>query len=701
MSLLSWERSRSNLRGTIRNYLTSIRASNANQIESFFEGLRNHVKTLSEDRMVVEAMVEFNRDYDELNNQYVPPEWNQSIEQYYQDNFFPKLAQAISGELDYENYEPDSQAAKYLQYYYIADNDNPVGEKDKLALALDGSNYSKTHREYHEIFQSLIQTYGYYDLFLIDYQSGDIVYSVYKETDYATSLDSGPYRNSGLAQIVEKVRESPERNNVQIVDFQTYRPSYGAPAAFLGAPIYNGPYIVGILAIQLPVEELAEVLSQGGDWESAGLGNTGETYLVGSDLLMRSDSRLLVEDPEAYQKLLARSGTAPENRASIELFNTSILLQKAEADTVEKALEGEDGTAVTQNYRGKTVLSSYAPLDIPGLDWAILSEIERGEAFKPVNSIQIYLFVVTAIIAVLVTWIASLAASNFIKPINKIAEGMRRLSQGEIDVKIKQDSEDEFGQLAKDFNQTATSVRQLDRDLAAKKRENDALLLNILPAPVVERLKGGETQIANSVKLATVLFARISGIGINISDAQSLKVTALLSELISRFDRAATKHEVGKVKTNGDLYIAVCGVLKPRLDSTKLTMAFAMEMFGILQKFNNEHQEELRQIVGRELRMSIGIDDGRVLAGVVGTQKFSYDVWGETVTVADFLQLYADPNKAEILVTQEVYERLQDLYQFERGPDVELAELNKTLETWAIRRPLVSFASDTPVEVEV
>ena len=700
VSVLSWERSRANLRGIIQDSLTSIRASNANKVEVFFQGLQNHVSTLSEDRMVVEAMIKFNRNYDELNNKFIPPEWNQNIQQYYQNNFFPRLTKAISGELSYENFEPESQAAKYLQYYYIAENANPVGEKDKLEYARDGSNYSKTHDEYHTIFQNLIQTYGYYDLFLIDYKTGDIVYSVYKETDYATSLDEGPYRQSGLADIVDRVRENPERRTVQIVDFQTYRPSYGAPAAFLGAPIYNGSHIVGILAIQLPVEELAKTISQDGNWESAGLGETGETYLVGSDLLMRSDSRLLVEDPEAYQKVIATGGTSPENRRLIELFKTSILLQEINADTVKQAFEGNEGTAIAQNYRGETVLSSYAPLDIPNLDWVILSEIELSEAYKPSNAVQIYLFLVTAIIAVLVTWIASLAASRFIKPIDRLVDGMRRLSQGELDVEVRQDSQDEFGQFAEDFNKTATSVRQLSRTLEEQKRKNEELLLNFLPSAVVKRLQSGETQITNSVKLATVLFARISGLGIVTQESESQKITALLSELISRFDRAAIKHEVGKVKTNGDLYIGACGVVRPRLDSTKRTMAFAMEMFGILQQFNNEYKNELHQLIGRELRLSIGIDDGPVLAGIVGTNKFSYDVWGETVSVADFLQLYADPEKSEILVTQEVYERLQDLYPFERGEDLELTELDRTVKTWVIRRSVASLDRNAPIQVE-
>lgn len=698
ISFLAWERFRSNLQGTVRDYLTSIRTSNANQIERFFQGLRNHIKTLAEDRMVVEAMVEFNRYYDELNSEYIPPEWGVATEGYYQENFFPRLSEAISGELNYGNFAPESQAAQYLQYHYIAANPNPVGEKDKLAMAEDGSRYSLTHQRYHEIFQNLIQTYGYYDLFLIDYRTGDIVYSVYKETDYATSLDQGPYNQSGLAQIVQKVRQNPEREVVQIVDFGTYRPSYGAPAAFLGAPIYNGPHVVGILALQLPVDEINRVLNKGGNYGTTGLGETGEIYLVGSDSLMRSDSRRLIEDAEAYRSALPESGTPPENRRLIDLFETSILLQRADTGTTRSAIEGNAGTAVTENYLGEQVLSSYAPLNLEGLNWAILSEIKLSEAYRPVGAVQLYLLIVTAIIAAFITWLSSFVAASFVRPVNKLVKGMDQLAEGDTDIEVKQNSQDEFGQMAADFNQTVVRVRQLSEALAQKEKENEALLLNILPAPVVERLKTDEAQVADSIKLATIMFARVSGLSL-IKGDRFKKVAQLLSELISAFDRAAVKNQVGKVKTNGDLYIAACGVLRPRLDSTKLMMAFAVEMFSILRRFNKQHREELLSLIGRELTLSIGIDDGPVLAGIVGTDKFSYDVWGETVSVADFLQMHADPEHSEILVTPEVYERLQDDYKFEEGEDLHFTEINQTLGTWVLRRPIADLTDDPSIEV--
>ncbi|MEO1147995.1 MAG: adenylate/guanylate cyclase domain-containing protein, partial [Cyanobacteria bacterium J06638_22] len=397
---------------------------------------------------------------------------------------------------------------------------------------------------------------------------------------------------------------------------------------------------------------------------------------------------------------LLESDTPPENRRLIELFDTSILLQRADTGATRRALEGNTGTVVTENYRGKQVLSSYAPLDLEGLNWAILSEVELSEAFRPVNSVQLYLLVVTAIIAAVITWISSLVASAFVKPVDKLVGGMRQLAEGNTDVEVKQNSQDEFGQMATDFNRTVVSVRQLSEALKQQEKENEALLLNILPAPVVERFKADEAQIADSIQLATILFARVSGLS-RVKGDRFKRVAQLLSELISAFDQAAIKHEVGKIKTNGDLYIASCGVLRPRLGSTKLTMAFAVEMFSVLKQFNKQHREELLSLIGQELRLSIGIDDGPILAGIVGTDKFSYDVWGETVSVADFLQLHADPECYEILVTQEVYERLQDDYQFEKGKELHFAELNQTLGTWALRRPVADLADSSAIEVGV
>lgn len=229
--ILSWLRFRSAFQNQIFDQLTSVRASKGNQIESYMQILRAHIETLSEDPMVVSAMVDFNSAYKELQNQVIPLTWLKKIEAYYAKEFFPRLSKAIQGEQVIANYRPITQAGQYLQYHYIANNSFPVGEKEKLTDAQDGSSYTKIHSKYHSIFRNIIQKFGYYDLFLIDFNTGEIVYSVYKETDYVTSLDRGPYRRSNLAAVVEAVRDNPGQGFVQVVDFKAYAPSYAAPAA--------------------------------------------------------------------------------------------------------------------------------------------------------------------------------------------------------------------------------------------------------------------------------------------------------------------------------------------------------------------------------------------------------------------------------------------------------------------------------------
>ena len=329
ISFLAWTKARSTLTEKTFNQLTSVRASKSYQIESYFKTLQNHVDTLCEDRMVVTAMLSLNQGFKELNLKNDPPEdLEPKLQKHYSEHFFPKLSKAIEGVPNFQTYRPEGKAARYLQYHYIAKNSNPVGEKEKLNDAKDGSAYSKSHARYHELFRNLIKKFGYYDLFLIDFKTGDVAYTVYKEVDFGTNLNNGPYRESNLAKVVDIVKKNPDRGSVHIIDFDPYRPSYGQPAAFIAGPIYDGPYVVGILAIQLPIDEINNVLTGNKNWQRDGLGKTGETYLVGGDFLMRSVSRFLIEDAAGYKKALRASGT-PENTIQlIEQLNTSIFLQK-------------------------------------------------------------------------------------------------------------------------------------------------------------------------------------------------------------------------------------------------------------------------------------------------------------------------------------------------------------------------------------
>ncbi len=405
---------------------------------------------------------------------------------------------------------PESAASFYLQYHYIAANPNPIGKKDVLKAATDNSKYSGIHARYHPIFRNIIKKFGYYDMFLIDPQ-GRIVYTVYKETDFASNLTTGAYRESNLARLVTQIRRTNQTDYARIIDFEGYIPSYGAPATFIAAPIFDRSKFIGVLAVQLPVDEINNVMTGNRNWESDGLGKTGEAYLVGQDYLMRSVSRFLVETPEDYLQTLRSLGTKEPTITRIRQYNTSILEQKVRTQGVDAALTGKQGTQIIRDYRNVLVLSSYAPLKIGELDWVILAEIDLDEAYAPIKSFERQLLVSATLLMLLVTLLAMGLAYLFVKPINQLIDNARKVEAGQLDAIAPLNTNDEFGELARSFNAMVRSLRAQTSLVEEKNQENEQLLLSIFPAAIAKRLKSGEKNIAESVSNVAVLFSDLTG----------------------------------------------------------------------------------------------------------------------------------------------------------------------------------------------
>ncbi|MFN5388468.1 MAG: adenylate/guanylate cyclase domain-containing protein, partial [Pseudanabaena sp.] len=353
---LGYQSGKSNLTDRVFNQLTSVRASKAYQIESYFKTIRNHIQTLSIDPSVGTALSEFTNAYRQLENVPLPADALPKINAYYQNEFLPKLAQTEQGSPVLNSFLPEAIASNYLQYYYIANNSNPIGKKHLLDKANDSSEYSRLHGRYHPIFRNIIEKFGYYDLFLID-PDGRIVYTVYKETDFASSLTVGAYNESNLARLFASVRRSKAKDYARIIDLESYAPSYGAPAAFIAAPIYNQDKFIGVLAIQVPVDEINNVMTGNRKWEADGLGKSGETYLVGPDYLMRSVSRFLIETPEEYLKTLVALGVNNETIQRIRQYKTSVLAQAVKTTAVEEAMMGKQDIKIIRDYRDIPVLS--------------------------------------------------------------------------------------------------------------------------------------------------------------------------------------------------------------------------------------------------------------------------------------------------------------------------------------------------------
>jgi class 3 adenylate cyclase len=197
------------------------------------------------------------------------------------------------------------------------------------------------------------------------------------------------------------------------------------------------------------------------------------------------------------------------------------------------------------------------------------------------------------------------------------------------------------------------------RELDLERDKSERLLLNVLPAPIAARLKQTEGAIADGFPEVTVLFADIVDFTSRSERIAPEQVVEVLNDLFSAFDRLARQRGLEKIKTIGDAYMVVGGLPEPRPDHAEAVAEMALTML--------EEVAGRSDPSGRPLAVRIGIDTGPAVAGVIGTSRFSYDLWGDTVNTASRMESHGVPGC--IQVTGRTYRRLRDRYQFQRrGP---------------------------------
>ncbi len=238
-------------------------------------------------------------------------------------------------------------ASGEIRSYLIDRNPYPPGRRSELIDPGEDYPYRLLHMTAQPLLNLLVSERGYYDFFAIT-ADGDVLYTIEKEDDIGTNLVHGPYRNSGLAEAFKRVIAAPP-DSVVASDIARYQPSNNVPAMFMAAQMRDrSGTLTGVLAVQLPVERIAEVMRS-----SSGLGRTGETYLVGQDGTMRSDSRFAAD--------------------------STVLEVQVDSSSAQRALAGESGVGFATNYLGKKVLSAFTHVNVSGYRWAVISEVEREE----------------------------------------------------------------------------------------------------------------------------------------------------------------------------------------------------------------------------------------------------------------------------------------------------------------------------------
>ncbi|CAM2936130.1 methyl-accepting chemotaxis protein [Pseudoalteromonas distincta] len=410
---------------------------------------------------------------------------------------------------------------------------------------------------YDHFFTEYIQKYDYYDVFLIN-NNGLIYYTQARESDYQTNILQGKYASSNLGDLIKEVKQS---KSFSIADYKPYAPSNGEPAAFIAVPVDGSDTIV---ALQLSSKGTNQIMGV-----REGMGGTGESYLVGEDKLMRSDSYL---DPEGHSLKASFAGTVKNNGVDTEAVNL--------------ALNAQHGTKIIKDYNGNNVLSAFDSIKIGDFSWIILSEIDESEAFSPVHQTVLFSVISIIVAAIVVVFIGVFFSRKIATPIIVASTFAKKVAAGDLSSNIEVNSHDEVGMLQVALHTMLENLRKMIGELSNVAVQQGSTATEL--ASVTEQTSLAVTeQQAQTIQVAaatTEMTETVKEIASTTSSA------SLLCENIQRMAREGSKnndstynalvslgeatqksaHEVTELKHNSEKIVNVLGVIKKIADQTNL-----------------------------------------------------------------------------------------------------------------------------------
>jgi methyl-accepting chemotaxis protein len=561
--------------------LLSMRDVKKAQSENYLQTMKNQIITFSEDLMIVDAMSQLSKDFALFTkeNNLGPKEIGElrkKLATYYSGDFsaeyrkrndgqYPEVGQII-------NQIDDTSVA--LQYQYIKANPHPLGSKDNLDKADDNSLYSRMHGYFHPVIHDFLKKFGYYDVFLVTPDTGRIVYTVFKELDFTTSLIDGPYAQTNIGEAFRRANASATSDAVVITDYKRYFPSYEDPAGFIASPIFKDGQKIGILIFQFPIDQLNAIMK-----ERVGMGETGETYLVGSDLLMRSDSYL---DPQHHS--VVSSFKHPEKG-------------KVDTEASHGALAGQSSEKIIIDYNGNPVLSAFEPLKFEDLNWAIIAEIDKAEAFSAITKLQWITAWVVVIGIVIIVTIALLATNGVVKPVRNLANAMNTITtQNDLTIAVPVETGDEIGQMANEFNGMMAKLRE-----SFKMANAAAQRVREFSDDVAKRASANKERAINQQNMMLTMQSTIESMGGTAAEVAKASISQKESAQVSNEGLAKIIEGMGLVAQDSAGQVQEAGVANEKVNLMGETGAIVVQTAqnqGIQVKAVTEALKEMERSVG-------------------------------------------------------------------------------------------------------
>ena len=443
------------------------------------------------------------------------------------------------------------------------------------------------------------------EIFFLTDVGGRIFFSTEKSREGAYRVTDSYYLQGLDGPVVQNVYPSPVTSD----------PTLTVATQLLD----GGGERVGVIAANVNLEKLDRIVN-----DRTGLGSSGESYLV-----------------DAFNVFVSAEG-----------FGTEQYPRGVHSFGIDAAVKGERGAGTYLNYAEVPVIGVYRW--IPERDLALLTEVHESEALAPARKLGLILALVGLIAVGLLGVGVYLIVRRIAEPILAISETAIKIAAGDLNQTAPVRTDDEIGVLAGNFNIMTGRLRHTLIDLDAERNRSESLLLNVLPGTIADRLKEGEEPIVDSYSEVSVLFADIAGFTDYASRTSPEKMLVMLNSVFTAFDELSDKHHLEKIKTIGDAYMVVSGLPVERPDHAEAIADLALDMQDVV--------ERLRLGDYPQLSLRVGISIGPVVAGIVGTKKFLYDTWGDTVNTAARMESFGIPG--EIQVTESTFIRLCKGYIF-------------------------------------
>lgn len=414
--------------------LQAIADGRRNQIESYLASIRTDIIRMSKDEQTANAFVQMNSAWGLMSGD--------------------KMAE--------------------LQKRYITDNPNPIGEKHKLDTAgID--TYDKGHKKYHNYLREFIEHQGYYDLFLVD-DNGDIIYSVFKELDYATNLGTGEWKDSGLARVWKGVMQSPDdADKITFDDYAPYGPSANAPASFIGKRLAKRGRVLGTLILQMPNDTIARIMAN-----TTGMGVTGETMLLREDAYMITDSR---------------------HTDANEALNTKLDL----SDNLLEESYAEQPVGYLTGYRDDFFHISTARVEFADQHWIVAAIISDSEVIAGAKDLRNTILMISAVLLAIGMVCAFYFSRTITKPLDKVVDDMAELVAGNTNLEFTgANRSDEIGKIFKSvevFRDAAIDKHRLEEESQENRAQTEQ-----------DRKRNEEFKAIEAQKLADAIDALAAGL---------------------------------------------------------------------------------------------------------------------------------------------------------------------------------------------